>query len=141
MAGGATSSTAPTNKARDVMPRAIKFRLGLAGDNSPEACGYARILCTFCIIICESHPIMAGDVANRLWKSFQSRRAQFVRFSARYAVPTVYYSREFVAVGGLLSYGASFIGMYRQAGNYVGRRPPKRSASLCRRRCLPPPTK
>ena len=45
MAGGAASSTAPINKARDVMPRAIKFRLGLAGDNSPEACGYARILC------------------------------------------------------------------------------------------------
>jgi hypothetical protein len=47
MAGGAASSTAPINKAPDVMPRAIKFRLGLAGDNSPEACGYARILCTF----------------------------------------------------------------------------------------------
>ena len=46
MAGGAASSTAPTNKARDVMLRAIKFRLGLAGDSSPEACGYARILCT-----------------------------------------------------------------------------------------------
>ena len=46
MAGGAASRTAPINKARDVMPRAIKFRLGLAGDNSPEACGYARILCT-----------------------------------------------------------------------------------------------
>ena len=26
-----------------------------------------------CIIICESRPIMAGDVANRLRKSFQSR--------------------------------------------------------------------
>ena len=46
MAVGAASSTAPTNKARDVMLRAIKFRLGLAGDSSPEACRYARILCT-----------------------------------------------------------------------------------------------
>jgi ABC-type uncharacterized transport system substrate-binding protein len=36
-------------------------------------------------------------------------------------VPTIYYSREYVAAGGLLSYGASFTTMFRQAGNYVGR--------------------
>ena len=53
--------------------------------------------------------------------SFQSRRDQFVRLAARYMLPTIYYSSEYVAAGGLLSYGASFSGMYRQAGNYVGR--------------------
>jgi len=53
--------------------------------------------------------------------SFQSRRDLFVRLAARNAVPTVYYSREYVAAGGLLSYGASFTGMYHQAANYVGR--------------------
>ena len=38
MAGGAASSTAPTNKARDDMPRAIKIRLFcLAGVDSPGA--------------------------------------------------------------------------------------------------------
>jgi putative ABC transport system substrate-binding protein len=53
--------------------------------------------------------------------SFQIRRDQFARLAARYAVPTIYYSREYVAAGGLLSYGASFTEMYRHAGNYVGR--------------------
>ena len=53
--------------------------------------------------------------------SFQSRRDLFIRLAAHYAVPTIYYSREYVAVGGLVSYGASFTGTFRQAGNYVGR--------------------
>jgi putative ABC transport system substrate-binding protein len=53
--------------------------------------------------------------------SFQSRRDLFARLAARYAVPTIYYSREYVASGGLVSYGASFTGAFRQAGNYVGR--------------------
>ena len=53
--------------------------------------------------------------------SFQSRRDQFVQLAARYVVPTIYYSREYVAAGGLVSYGASFTGTFRQAGNYVGR--------------------
>ena len=53
--------------------------------------------------------------------SFQSRRDQFVQLATRYVVPTIYYSREYVAAGGLVSYGASFTGTFRQAGNYVGR--------------------
>jgi putative ABC transport system substrate-binding protein len=53
--------------------------------------------------------------------SFQSRRDLFARLAARYAVPAIYYSREYVVAGGLVSYGASFTGAFRQAGNYVGR--------------------
>lgn len=53
--------------------------------------------------------------------SFLSRREQLVRLAANSKVPTIYYSREYVAAGGLLSYGASLSGMFRQAGNYVGR--------------------
>jgi len=48
---------------------------------------------------------------------FQTQRDQFVRLAARYSLPTIYYSREYVAAGGLVSYGASFTGVFRQAGN------------------------
>jgi putative ABC transport system substrate-binding protein len=37
------------------------------------------------------------------------------------AAPTKYQWREFAAVGGLMSYGASLAGAYRQAGVYTGR--------------------
>jgi putative ABC transport system substrate-binding protein len=44
-----------------------------------------------------------------------------VRLSARHAIPTIYFSREFADVGGLVSYGANGRTAYRQAGFYVGR--------------------
>jgi putative tryptophan/tyrosine transport system substrate-binding protein len=51
---------------------------------------------------------------------FSSRREQLTALAGRHAVPTIYWLREFVAAGGLISYGTDF-DMYRQAGAYVGR--------------------
>jgi putative ABC transport system substrate-binding protein len=52
---------------------------------------------------------------------FASRRAQLAALAARIATPTMYFQREFVDVGGLISYGASSPAMYRQAGIYTGK--------------------
>ena len=40
---------------------------------------------------------------------FVSRRDQIVALAARHAIPTMYFSREFTAAGGLLSYGANLV--------------------------------
>jgi len=48
------------------------------------------------------------------------QRDQLVRLAARYTVPTIYFLREFVEAGGLMSYGPNIANGYRQAGVYTG---------------------
>jgi len=49
------------------------------------------------------------------------QRDQLVWLASRHGVPTIYFTREFVDAGGLISYGPSITSGYRQAGTYVGR--------------------
>jgi putative ABC transport system substrate-binding protein len=59
--------------------------------------------------------VVSGDVF------FNRRRERLITLAARHAIPAIYYQREFPAAGGLMSYGADFRDVYRQAGLYVGR--------------------
>jgi putative tryptophan/tyrosine transport system substrate-binding protein len=47
------------------------------------------------------------------------RRAQIADFAVRNRLPTIYNIREFVEVGGLMSYGASLADQWRRAATYV----------------------
>ena len=59
--------------------------------------------------------IVAGDAI------FQARRHQIVALAAHYTIPTIYQRRDFVELGGLISYGTDYRDMFRQCGIYVGR--------------------
>jgi putative ABC transport system substrate-binding protein len=52
---------------------------------------------------------------------FITSRAQIVALSARHAVPAIYFQRDYVEAGGLMSYGPDYADAYRQTGIYVGR--------------------
>jgi putative ABC transport system substrate-binding protein len=49
------------------------------------------------------------------------RRVQLAQLSAFYRLPAIYALRDYVEVGGLISYGSDIIDSFRQAGRYVGR--------------------
>jgi putative ABC transport system substrate-binding protein len=59
--------------------------------------------------------IVAGD------PFLLGQRDQLVRLAASHAIPTMYFLREFVEAGGLMSYGPNIANEYRQAGVYTGR--------------------
>jgi len=52
---------------------------------------------------------------------FFSRREQLVALAARHAVPAIYDVHEYAAAGGLISYGPSLTGLWRQVGVYAAR--------------------
>jgi putative tryptophan/tyrosine transport system substrate-binding protein len=52
---------------------------------------------------------------------FGNRRIHIAMLAMRYAMPAMYYDREFTEIGGLISYGTSLVDQYRQTGIYTGR--------------------
>ena len=49
----------------------------------------------------------------------ESDRTRVADLAAQHRLPAIYHAREYVEVGGLVCYGASWIGLYRRAATYV----------------------
>jgi putative ABC transport system substrate-binding protein len=49
------------------------------------------------------------------------QRDLIVALAERHKLPAVYFERSYIGVGGLVSYGADFVDLYRKAAAYVDR--------------------
>ena len=63
----------------------------------------------------------AGGLVMLSDTSFLSRITQVAALALRHRVPTIFYTREFAAAGGLASYGGDVTESHRLAGRYAGR--------------------
>ena len=52
-------------------------------------------------------------------RSFFAGRTRIVELTGKYRLPAIYYQKEFVDEGGLMSYGADYDDLYRRAAHYV----------------------
>ena len=52
-------------------------------------------------------------------RQFFAERKRLVELASKYRLPAIYFSKEFVDEGGLMSYGADFDDLYRRAAVYV----------------------
>ena len=61
----------------------------------------------------------AGAIMTTSNRQFFGERKRIVENADKYRLPAVYFQREFVDEGGLMSYGADYVDLYRRAAGYV----------------------
>jgi len=109
------ANTANTETAlRDVEPaaRAVGFQIQVLNANTSR-----EIDAAFATIARERPAALF--IASSPY--FTSRRIQLVQLAARHAIPATYAGRQYVEVGGLMSYGANIADAWRQLGVYTAR--------------------
>ena len=60
-----------------------------------------------------------GAIMTTAARSFFAERKRIVELAANYRLPAIYFQKEFVDEGGLMSYGADYDDLYRRAAIYV----------------------
>jgi putative ABC transport system substrate-binding protein len=90
--------------------KGVRLRMLEAGGESKIGAAYATLA-----------ELQAGGLIVTADPLFGNRVEQLVALAARHAVPVIYYRRDFVDAGGLISYGPSFAAAFRQVGAYAGK--------------------
>jgi len=60
-----------------------------------------------------------GAIMTTTTRPFFAERKRIVELAVKYRLPAIYFQKEFVDEGGLMSYGADFDDLYRRAAVYV----------------------
>ena len=60
-----------------------------------------------------------GAITMTSTRPFFAERKRIVELAGKYRLPAIYFQREFVDEGGLMSYGTDYVDLYRRAAVYV----------------------
>jgi putative ABC transport system substrate-binding protein len=62
-----------------------------------------------------------GAILTTATRSFFAERKRIVELAGKYRLPAIYFQKEFVDEGGLMSYGTDYEDLFRKAAQYVDR--------------------
>jgi len=106
-----TSSISPQLKA--IRPAAAAMRLKLEEiETQPDAKGLESAF-----QIAKQRQV--GAIMLTTTRPFFAERKRIVELAGKYRFPAIYFQKEFVDEGGLMSYGADFDDLFRRAAHYV----------------------
>jgi putative ABC transport system substrate-binding protein len=97
-----------------IQSAASRLGIGVAPIDVRDAAGTARALAVFAS---EPH----GGIVITASPLAITRREELVALAAQYKLPAVYFTRSFVAAGGLVSYTPDVLDQYREAASYADR--------------------
>jgi putative ABC transport system substrate-binding protein len=60
-----------------------------------------------------------GAIMTIITRGFFAERKRIVELAGKHRLPAIYFQKEFVDEGGLMSYGADYVDLYRRAAVYV----------------------
>ncbi len=106
-----TSSISPQLK--EIRPAATALKLKLEEiETQPDAKGLENAFQT-------AKQKQVGAIMTISSRIFFAERKRIVELAGKYRLPAIYFQKEFVDEGGLMSYGADFDDLFRRAAVYV----------------------
>jgi putative ABC transport system substrate-binding protein len=73
-----------------------------------------------------------GAIMTISARRFFAERKRIVELAVKYRLPAIYFQKEFVDEGGLMSYGADYEDLFRKAAHYVDKSSKERNRLICR---------
>jgi putative ABC transport system substrate-binding protein len=100
---------------KELTPAALALKLNLEKiETQPNAKGLEDAFQT-------AKQKRVNGIMTTVNRSFFAERKRIVELAAKYRLPAIYFQKEFVDEGGLMSYGVDFDDQYRKAAHYVNK--------------------
>ena len=106
-------SVASDLQLKELRPAALALKLKLEEiETQPDAKGLESAFQT-------AKQKQVGAIMTTATRRFFAERKRIVELAGKYRLPAIYFQKEFVDEGGLMSYGADYDDLYRRAAVYV----------------------
>jgi len=107
------SGTSSQIQVKELRPAAVALKLKLEEiETQPDAKGLESAFKT-------AKQKQVGAIMVNPGRRFASERKRIVELAGKYRLPAIYFSKEYVDEGGLMSYGVDFDDLFRHAAVYV----------------------